>query len=61
MLLKHFLKSCYVSENSTSGTGFDQGLEKCYNFTAKAVEGIIGIIRQKQCVALWDITKHDKE
>ena len=63
MLLKHFKARgfvCYMSENSTSGIGFDQGLEKCYNFTADAVGGIIGISRQKQSVALWDIIKHDK-
>ena len=52
---------CYLSENSTSGIGLDQGLEKCYNFTAKAVGGIIGITRQKQSVALWDIIKHEKD
>ena len=46
---------CYMSENSTSGIGFDQGLEKCNNFF------LSGITRQEQSVALWDIIKHDKD
>ena len=51
---------CYLSERSGSGIGFDQGLEKVYNHTAKAVGGIIGITRQKEAVAFWDIVKHQK-
>lgn len=64
MLLKHYKAGgfvCYMSENSTSGIGMDQGLEKHYNYTAKAIGGIIGITRQKQSVALWDIVKHNKD
>ena len=43
------------------GIGFDQALEKVYNYTSKAVGGIIGVTRQKKSVALWDIIKHEKD
>ena len=32
-----------------------------YNFTAKAMGGIIRLTRQKMSVALWDLLKHDKD
>ena len=63
-LLKHYIDGgfvCYMSERATSGIGFDQALEKCYNFTSKAVGGIIGVTRQKKSVALWDVIKHEKD
>ena len=63
-IYKHFKKGmfvCYMSERYGSGIGFDQGLEKAYNHTAKSVGGIIGITRQKQAVAMWDIIKHEKD
>ena len=63
-LYKHFKKGffvCHLSQRHASGIGFDQALEKVYNFTAKAVGGIIGVTRQKEAVALWDIIKHEKD
>ena len=45
-----------------SDTEFDMALEKCYNKTAKEVAGgIIGMTRQKEAVALWDLLKHEKD
>ena len=32
-----------------------------YNFTSKAIGGIISVTRQKKSVALWDIIKHEKD
>ena len=61
---KHFKKGlfvCHLSERHGSGIGFDQGLEKIYNHTAKAAGGIIGMTRRKKAVALWDIIKHQKD
>ena len=64
MLYKHFAEErgfvCYLTEQCASGIGFDQGLEKVYNFTSKAVGGIIGVTRQKKSVALWDLIKFDQ-
>lgn len=63
-LYKHYMKGgfvCYLTKRNSSGIGIDQGLEKIYNFTAKAVGGIIGMTRQKISVALWDLLKHDKD
>ena len=36
------------------------GLEKEYNFDAKACGGIIGVTRQKKADALWDLLKHSQ-
>ena len=61
---RHFVDGgfvCYLSEKQASGIGFDMGLEKVYNFDAKASSGIIGFTRQKEAVALWDLLKHDKD
>ena len=63
-LHKHFKDGnfvCYLSERKGSAIGFDQALEKAYNFTAKAAGGIIGSTRQKEAVALWNIIKHHKD
>ena len=63
-LYKHFKDGnfvCYLSERKGSAIGFDQALEKAYNFTAKAAGGIIGSTRQKEAVALWNIIKHQKD
>ena len=63
-LLKHFQEHffvCYLSERQGSGIGFDQGLEKVYNFTAKAIGGIIGETRKKEAIAFWDLIKHQKD
>ena len=49
---------CYLSERHKSGIGFDQG---AYNFTTKAVGGIIGKTRGKKSVPFWDIIKHQKD
>ena len=66
MLYKHFHEDrgfvCYLTERCTSGIGIDQGLEKVqYNYTAKAVGGIIGITRQNKAVTFWDLLKHEKD
>ena len=63
-LYKHFKDGnfvCYLSERKGSAIGFDQALEKAYNFTAKAAGAIIGSTRQKEAVALWNIIKHQKD
>ena len=63
-LYKHFKDGnfvCYLSERKGSAIGFDQALEKAYNFTAKAAGGVIGSTRQKEAVALWNIIKHQKD
>ena len=52
---------CNMTQRSASGIGFDQALEKCYNYTAKAIGGIIGITRQQESRTLWDLIKHEKE
>ena len=44
-----------------SAVGFDMALEKCYNNPAKVAGGIIGITRQKEAVALWNLLKHEKD
>ena len=36
-------------------------LEKCYNKPAKVAGGIIGMNRQKEAVALWNLLKHEKD
>ena len=38
----------------------DQALEKEYNKKAKGPGGIIGVTRQKESVAKWNIIKHEK-
>lgn len=64
-LYRHFKEQrnfvCRLTKRSTSGIGFDQALEKVYNFSSKAVGGVIGVTRQKKSVALWDILKHQKD
>ena len=63
-LYRHFKNGmfvCNLTERSTSGIGFDQALEKAYNYTAKSGGGIIGITRKKKAVALWDVIKHEKD
>ena len=63
-IYRHFKQGyfvCHMSTRYASGIGFDQGLEKAYNHTAKAVGGIIGMTRRKESVALWDIIKHKKD
>ena len=44
-----------------SVVGFDMALEKCYNKPAKVAGGIIGMTRQKEAVALWNLWKHEKD
>lgn len=64
MLYKHFKKGmfvCNMTQRSTSGIGFDQALEKTYNYDSKASGGIIGFTREKKAVALWNIMKHEKD
>ena len=39
----------------------DQALEKEYNKPAKEPGGIIGIQRQKEIVAKWNLMKHEKK
>lgn len=43
-----------------SGMPMDQALEKEYNKKAKGPGGIIGITRQKESVAKWNLMKHEK-
>ena len=38
-----------------------QALEHDYNKPAKGAGGIIGLTRRKEAIALWNITKHEKE
>ena len=40
-----------MTNRSTSGIGFDQALDKTYNYTSKASGGIIGFTREKNIVA----------
>ena len=42
---------CNMTNRSTSGIGFDQALDKTYNYTSKASGGIIGFTREKKAVA----------
>ena len=44
-----------------SAVGFDMALKKCYNKPAKVAGGIIGMTRQKEAVALWNLLKHEKD
>ena len=63
-IYRHFMEGgfvCYLTDKQASGIGFDMGLEKEYNFDAKACGGIIGVTRQKKAVALWDLLKHSKD
>ena len=39
----------------------DQALEKVYNKKTKGHCGIIGVTRQKESVAKWNLIKHDKK
>ena len=64
VLYRHFKEGNFVAKmtgRSASGIGFDQALEQVYNYSAKAVGGIIVVTRQKKSVALWDILKHEKD
>ena len=45
----------------SSGMPMDQALEKEYNKKAKGPGGIIGITRQKESVAKWNLIKHEKK
>ena len=42
---------CNMTNRSTSGIGFDQALDKNYNYTSKASGGIIGFTREKKAIA----------
>ena len=61
ILMLEDLFAIWLNDLHTSGIGFDQALEKCYTYTAKAVGGIIGITRQQESRTLWDLIKHEKE
>ena len=51
----------YHIARQSSAVGFDMALEKCYyNKPAKVAGGIIGMTRQKEAVALWNLLKHEK-
>jgi len=41
-----------------SAVGFDMALEKCYNKPVKVAGGTIGVTRQKDAVAVWNLLKH---
>ena len=64
-LHKCFIKGGFVMYyNQRQGRAIplnDQALEKCYNKPAKVSDGIIGVTRRKEAVALWNITKHQKD
>ena len=51
----------YHTLRQGSAVGFDMALEKCYNKPAKVAGGIIGMTRQKEAVALWNLLKHEKD
>ena len=51
----------YFSSRRGSAVSFDMALEKHYNKTAKVIGGIIGLTRRKEAVALWNITKHERD
>jgi hypothetical protein len=58
-----FIKGGFVVKHTLrrgSGVPMDQALEKEYNKPAKGKGGIIGITRQKETVAKWNIIKHEK-
>ncbi|KAG1656508.1 hypothetical protein GQR58_023875 [Nymphon striatum] len=51
----------YHTPRQGSAVGLDMALEKCYNKPAKVAGGIIGMTRQKEAVALWNLLKHEKD
>ena len=51
----------YHTLRQGSAVGFDMALEKCYNKPAKVAGGIIGMTRQKEAVAVWNLLKHEKD
>ena len=51
----------YHTLRQGSAVGFDMALEKCYNKPAKVAGGIIGMTRQKESVALWNLLKHEND
>ena len=51
----------YHTLRQGSAVGFDMALEKCCNKPAKVAGGIIGMTRQKEAVALWNLLKHEKD
>ena len=62
-LYNHFVKGgwvMYYGLRKGSSIGFDMGLEKAYNKTAKSAAGIIGMTARKEAVALWNVVKHEK-
>ena len=63
MIYESFKKGGFViyRRRQGSGTPMDQALEQVYNKLAKGAGGIIGITRRKEAVALWNITKHEKD
>ena len=63
MIYKSFKKGGFViyRTRQRSNTPMDQALELVYNKPAKGAGGIIGITRRKEAVALWNITKHEKD
>ena len=63
-LYRHFKNGhfvCRMTNRSNSCIGFDQALEKSYNYTSKASGGVIGYTKEKKAIALWDILKHEKD
>ena len=51
----------YHTLRQGSAVGFNMALEKCYNKLAKVAGGIIGMTRQKESVALWNLLKHEND
>ena len=63
-LHKHFRMGGWVmnfGKRLGSSIGFDMGLEKIYNKPAKIVGGLIGMTARKDAVAVWNLTKHEKD
>ena len=61
---KSFCEGDFVvhhTNRQASGMPMDQALEKEYNKTAKGPGGVIGITRQKESVAKWNLIKHEKK
>ena len=51
----------WVMYHTRQCSRIDMALEKCYNKPAKVAGGIIGMNRQKEAVALWNLLKHEKD
>jgi len=51
----------YHTLRQGSEVAFDMALEKCYNKPGKVAGGTIGMTRQKEVVALWNLLKHEKD